>query len=153
MPESALTEAKARLKMLYTVIATLPGIPMIYYADEVGMEGYSDPFNRMPYPYGKEDGDLLAHYRAIGRLRKENAVYKRGDFRLLSLTPDHLIFARETKKHSYVTLMNRGHSPLKIAFSGEGIDMLNDIKMKSLSLSPLETAVVKVPIETILYFE
>ena len=49
----------------------LPGVPSLYYGDEAGMQGFEDPLNRRPYPWGQEDGELLAHYAMLGRLRKE----------------------------------------------------------------------------------
>ena len=35
-----------RLRMAYAIIYTLPGVPCLYYGDEIGMQGYRDPFNR-----------------------------------------------------------------------------------------------------------
>ena len=51
-------KALSLLKMAYVIQATVPGIPSIYYGDEVGMEGYKDPFNRLLFyrvKYGKGD--------------------------------------------------------------------------------------------------
>lgn len=48
----------------------LPGIPSIYYGDEVGLTGFRDPYCRMGYPYGKEDQELLSYFKALGALRK-----------------------------------------------------------------------------------
>ena len=55
---------------------TLPGAPTVYYGDEVGMEGYADPFNRRTYPWGREDEELLAHYRRLGQLRRDNPALR-----------------------------------------------------------------------------
>ncbi len=41
-----------RLQLLVLLQMTFPGVPAIYYGDEVGMEGYADPFNRGPFPWG-----------------------------------------------------------------------------------------------------
>ncbi len=62
--------AKRRLKIASFLQFTLPGVPSVYYGDEAGLQGYEDPMNRAPYPWGKEDGDLVAHYRFLGALRK-----------------------------------------------------------------------------------
>ena len=54
----------------------LPGAPTVYYGDEAGMEGYADPFNRRTYPWGREDPELLAHYRRLGQLRRDNPALR-----------------------------------------------------------------------------
>jgi len=50
---------------------TLPGIPCIYYGDEVGLYGFKDPYCRMTYPYGKEDYEILDFYKSISRIRNK----------------------------------------------------------------------------------
>ena len=67
----ALALAKKRLKLASLLQFLLPGVPTVYYGDEVGMQGYEDPMNRAPFPWGREDEELLAHYRFLGALRKE----------------------------------------------------------------------------------
>jgi glycosidase len=47
--------AKSRLKIAALLQFTLPGIPSIFYGDEVGVQGYEDPINRRTYPWGNED--------------------------------------------------------------------------------------------------
>lgn len=64
--------AKLRLKAAAVLQYTLPGVPCVYYGDEAGMQGFEDPLNRGTYPWGREDDDLIAHYRALGRLRKRH---------------------------------------------------------------------------------
>ena len=39
--------------------------------DEAGQEGYEDPLNRGTYPWGKEDKELITHYRTLGAFRKK----------------------------------------------------------------------------------
>ena len=66
----ALALAKKRLKLASLLQFLLPGVPSVYYGDEVGLQGYEDPMNRAPFPWGKEDEEILAHYRFLGGLRK-----------------------------------------------------------------------------------
>jgi glycosidase len=61
--------AKQRLKIASTLQYFLPGVPCLYYGDEAGAYGYEDPLNRGTYPWGKEDNDLVEHYRSLGKLR------------------------------------------------------------------------------------
>ncbi len=48
---------------------TLPGISSIYYGDEVGLQGFRDPYCRMGYPYGNEDFEILEFYKKITNVK------------------------------------------------------------------------------------
>ena len=87
--------AVEKLKLAWALLCAFPGIPCIYYGDEAGMEGGRDPFNRMPYPWGREDKALTSFYRRIGAIRREEPDFRDGDFRLLE-TGDkgQLLFTR-----------------------------------------------------------
>lgn len=70
-------KGKQRLKMATFLQFTLPGVPSVYYGDEVGLQGFADPFCRMGYPYGNEDKELLEFFISLSKLRtdyKENFV-------------------------------------------------------------------------------
>ena len=84
-----------RLRFAYSILAGLPGVPCIFYGDEAGMEGYRDPFCRRPFPWHAMDEQILAHYRKIGKIRKEQTVFRDGLFRILALTPDVFAYIRE----------------------------------------------------------
>ncbi len=133
----------ARLKMAYTVLATLPGVPSIYYGDEAGLEGYSDPFNRRPFPWGREDEDLCRYYKKIGRIRRKNPVYKTGAFRLLSLNEDALIFARFTDSEAYVTVINRTKQKQAYAFSSAAVNLISHRRADCLYVKPQSAAIFK----------
>ena len=63
---------KEKLKMAVFLQFSLPGIPSIYYGDEVGLCGFRDPYSRMCYPFGREDIELFDYYKSIGKLRTEH---------------------------------------------------------------------------------
>lgn len=65
--------ALKRQKIASTLQYMLPGMPSVYYGDEIAMEGYEDPLNRMPMQWDKMNKDLLMHYRSLGNIR---TVYK-----------------------------------------------------------------------------
>jgi glycosidase len=73
----ALLKAKALEKLAALMIFSLPGMPSVYYGDEAGLQGMKDPFNRKPFPWGREDAELLSWYRSISAMRDE--VFKLGD--------------------------------------------------------------------------
>ena len=76
----ALIRAKALHKLAALILYALPGMPCIYYGDEAGLQGCTDPFNRGTYPWGKEDAELLAWYRALGEMRDE--TFRAGSLQL-----------------------------------------------------------------------
>lgn len=101
--------AKERLRMASFLQFTLPGFPCVYYGDEAGMEGYADPFNRRPYPWGAEDGDLLEHYRRLTALRREIPALRRGEIRFFQAKNRMLGFTRELEGQRIRIYINRSH--------------------------------------------
>ncbi len=72
----------ALLKLAYLFQIAFPGIAVIYYGDETGLEGYRDPFNRRTFPWGEEDHDLQAWFSNLGQLRRSLPVLRSGFVRL-----------------------------------------------------------------------
>ena len=87
---------------------SMPGVPVIYYGDEAGLEGGPDPDNRRTYPWGKEDKDLIAHYKALGRLRNASECLKKGSLRAFEGSDGKLYVERtlgaETLRFSFDAL-------------------------------------------------
>ena len=83
-----------RLKMAAALLYALPGIPCIYYGDEAGMEGWHDPFNRRPFPWGCENGGIVEFYRVLGGLRRSETDLRRGEFKVVSAKNGVFIFTR-----------------------------------------------------------
>ena len=110
----------ARLLVLgYLVLATLPGIPTVYYGDEVGMQGYRDPFNRMPYPWHRRDPWLYSSYCAIGKMRRSEPLLCDGDFFLHMLDSGHMIFSRRRGRRVLLTVINRTEEGIRLCFDRE----------------------------------
>lgn len=82
LPDSEYEKAKKKLYLASVLQFTLPGIPSIFYGDEAGLQGFDDPINRRPYPWGSEDKEILAHYKKLGRIRRENRAVFSGGFNM-----------------------------------------------------------------------
>lgn len=82
LPDSEYEKAKKKLYLASVLQFTLPGIPSIFYGDEAGLQGFDDPINRRPYPWGSEDKEILMHYRKLGRIRRENRAVFSGGFNM-----------------------------------------------------------------------
>ena len=106
--------ARERLLMASFLQFMLPGCPSIYYADEVCMECYRDPFNRRPYPWGREDWELLEHFKRLGQLRKACPCLRLGDIRFFEAVDKHLGFERTYNGRTVKIYANRSGDPWEI---------------------------------------
>ena len=117
------------LKLASTLQFTVFGIPSIYYGDEVGMEGFHDPFCRFPFPWHELDdparADMLAHYRALGDLRRSPAFFG-GDFRIVGHSPAHIAYTRSATDGTdrVVIAVHRGEGACEIPVQAEGETLL-----------------------------
>ncbi len=129
------------LKIAYAILATVPGVPCIYYGDEAGMEGYRDPFNRRPYPWGNECEELLGYYKQIGKIRRKEPIYKQGDFRIIDCNENILAFARYSNDSFVLTVVNRSQERYKVT---SNITLKNiETGRKALILLPEKAYILK----------
>lgn len=105
--------ALQRLKLLSLVQMTFPGVPCIYYGDEVGVEGYADPYNRATYPWGRENREIMSWYRRILRMRAEFEVLQTGDFKPFCYGLDVYGFTRVGDEEEICTIINRQRDAAK----------------------------------------
>lgn len=111
MTEEQLQNAKKLLYLAALLQYTLPGIPSLYYGDEAGMEGYGDPFCRGFYPWGREDGYLVAFYKTLGQFRRSCEAFYDGDFIPVSEGSDYFAFIRRGVEEQVLICVNRRHEP------------------------------------------
>ncbi len=98
----------ALLRVAAVLLYAFPGSPMLYYGDEVGMEGWEDPFNRGTYPWGKEDAALQELYICLGRLRRTRISLQQGDISYLFAAGHGLVFSRSWENETTVAILNAG---------------------------------------------
>jgi len=103
-----------RLKLASVLQYTLPGVPSLYYGDEVGMTGFGDPFCRGGYPWGRENVDLLNHYKKLGEFRKSNTAFKEGDYIPVFYKESVFAFIRKSDENSVFVAVNVGSENTEI---------------------------------------
>ncbi len=103
--------AVSRLKLAATVLYTVFGVPSVFYGDDVGMQGHHDPFCRLPYPWGREDTALLAHFTHLGQLRATHSVFADGDFSVSAHTSAALLYRRRNADEEILVALNGGRTP------------------------------------------
>lgn len=85
---------------------TWPGAPTVYYGDEAGVCGFTDPDNRRTYPWGHEDQELLAFHREMIRIHKRYLVFREGSVQMLEWRENVLAYARTDQNQRIVVIIN-----------------------------------------------
>lgn len=85
---------------------TWPGAPTIYYGDEAGVCGWTDPDNRRTYPWGRENRELIEYHREIIRIHRSYESLRKGSLVMLCTEHGLLAYARMTEKEAVVTVIN-----------------------------------------------
>ncbi len=118
--------AERLLKIASTLQYTVYGVPSLYYGDEAGMEGYHDPFCRFPYPWGRENPELMAHYRMLGRVRREHKAFHGGSFKFLCHGAGYFLFERQKDGDRVLVAVNIGIKDREFSVPGAWHDAVSD---------------------------
>lgn len=98
--------AISRLKVAAALQYTLFGVPSVYYGDEAGAEGYNDPFCRKPYPWGREETELVQYYMQLGRMRRNEKLFADGDFAYAEVSDGFVAYRRYDADSEVLVLAN-----------------------------------------------
>ncbi|MDY2694845.1 glycoside hydrolase family 13 protein [Gemmiger sp.] len=101
-------DAVKKLLLGYAMIYTLPGVPCIYYGDEIAMQGYRDPFNRAFYDWNSTEQRLRGPLATLARLRRECDAFDGGRLEIVSAKGDILHYRRIGKTQTAEIILNRG---------------------------------------------
>ena len=82
------------------------GAPTVYYGDEAGLCGFTDPDNRRTYPWGREDQELLAFHKEMIRIHKTEKPLRKGSIKLLAAGQNLLAYGRFEKDEQLVIIVN-----------------------------------------------
>ena len=85
---------------------TLPGAPTLYYGDEAGVCGWTDPDNRRTYPWGHENFEILEFYRETIAIHRQHKVFKTGSYKPLVEQRDLLCYGRFDMDNAAFVLIN-----------------------------------------------
>ena len=109
LDEGQASLAMSRLWLTVLLQMTLPGVPCVYYGDELGLEGLRDPYNRASFPWGGGRRDCFNVFRNAIAIRKTLPVLTDGEFEPFSSGHDVFGFWRRGKDGSQVcVLVNAG---------------------------------------------
>ena len=119
LTEEEYQKGSALLKIAALLQYTLPGVPSLYYGDEAGMQGFGDPFCRGTYPWGKEDQNLLDHYKKLGKIRRGNEVFASGEFVPVYANFGEIAYIRKKGNEQILIAATRWHEGTEITLPPE----------------------------------
>ena len=105
---------KAVMRLAVMIQMTWPGAPTIYYGDEAGLCGWTDPDNRRAYPWGREDQDLIDFHKEIIRVHKDYQAMKTGSILFLHGQYQFISYGRFDEQDKFVIAINSGDQPVSV---------------------------------------
>lgn len=133
---SQYAESLRLLKMASLLQFTLFGVPSIYYGDETGMEGYSDPFCRKCIDWNHINEELHSHYVRLGHIRNRYTVFKTGDYREIFADEHCIVYERRSEKEVVCVGVNLGGSRYHLYFTGKMFDLFSGDAVNEATLAP-----------------
>ncbi len=122
---------KFKLKVATLLQFTLLGIPSIYYGDEVGMQGYTDPLNRQTFPWGNEDKSIYDWYVFLSKLRQRFSAFSCGNFEEIYKDNGVIIYKRFDKNSEVLIAVNLSNKDISLDFEGDLIELITNSKHKN----------------------
>lgn len=114
---------------------TWVGAPTLYYGDEAGVCGFTDPDNRRTYPWGEEDQSLISFYKEAICIHKENPVLTHGSVRFLTLDYQFLSYGRFDDENQMVVVVNNGREEKEINIPVWKAEVPREASMERLMLT------------------
>ena len=122
IPDSAFRRAEKLEKLALTLQFSVPGVPSIYYGDEIGMTGVNDPFNRRPMEEisGADAHGFLPYLRDLIAFRGQHPAFREGSAFFLANDPDVLLVLRALQDEAVLTVINRAGTKRRFRLEAQG---------------------------------
>ncbi len=117
---------------------TWPGAPTIYYGDEAGLCGWTDPDNRRTYPWGREDMELIQFHKDIIKIHKANEALMKGSVMFLHGSYKLVSYGRFTDKQAVIVVMNNDYEDRDISIHVSRLGIPDNSKLTRLMLTTEE---------------
>ncbi len=144
MSDNEIIKGKKLLKIASALQYTLPGVPSIFYGDEAGVQGGHDPFCRKTYPWGKEDEDLVMHYRKLGKLKLKEKCLQFGCLKDIFADGGVFKFDRIYEDEKISVVVNMSQEDEIFALSDKCIDLYSGQKYSdNVVIGKNEVAILK----------
>ena len=96
----------AVMREAVAVQMTWVGAPTVYYGDEAGVCGFTDPDSRRTYPWGRENRELVEFHKEMIRIHKREKPLRTGSLKMLSWSSNVLAYARFQEGEQIIVVLN-----------------------------------------------
>ena len=121
---------------------TMPGVPMVYAGDEIGLEGRWGEDGRRTMPWGRReewDDGLLGEYRRLIALRRSSDALARGGIRYAAVADDAIAYLRESRDERLLCLAARAaHDPIRLPLAELGSGDVETLYGGDVERTPVE---------------
>lgn len=125
---------RRRLVAAWNLVCALPGMPCLYYGDEAGLYGMSDPYCRGAYPWGREDAELIERFREAALRRRSSHALKTGEMKLCAVGEDVVLverfikggkdaFGKKARNETRAIAVNRAAESRWVEYGGETLEI------------------------------
>jgi cyclomaltodextrinase len=125
-----------KVKVAFLFLFAYPGVPAVYYGDEIGLSGGKDPDCRRTFPWDEMrwKKDIRNWVKALIQARKESAVLRGGDFRTLMIDDEQQIFVfeRALADERVLCMMHTGSEPVQLSIPLNGLHWPEGKEVRSL---------------------
>ena len=126
---------KAVFREAVVMQMTWPGAPTIYYGDEAGVCGFTDPDNRRTYPWGHEDRELIEFHKQMIRVHKLNTVLLTGSLMNLGEDYNYVAYGRFDKEEQIVVVVNNNDHEIEKEVSTWRIGVPKNAQMQRIAFT------------------
>ncbi len=110
-----------RLKLAFVLQFTLPGVPCVYYGDEIAMQGYKDPFNRAYYDWTSGETGLIKLMMDLSALRKGCPAFRESPVQFTTAQGGIIAFERRAAGCAAAVAVNCSGKPAVVRLLGEEV--------------------------------
>ncbi len=142
LSEEEKEKAVKLLKIAASVQFTVYGVPSVFYGDEAGIEGYHDPFCRRTYPWGRENAQLLEHYRILGSLRQNEPLLCDGEFCIEYAKKSRIVYTRTSGNRKLTVIANMSNDPFEYVLNENCTDIVSGLVYCG-KVEPLSCVILK----------
>ena len=118
-------KAISKLKIATVLQFTLYGVPSIYYGDEIGMQGFKDPFNRAFFKWNEVDNEVNKWYKNLCNIRKSISAFIDGEVSNLHANKGLITYTRKDDISEVLVIVNADSSSHTVEFDGRLVNLID----------------------------